>query len=129
MIRRRLANAPIVEALVDLRVDLSGMSVEDLDSAFSARVSARYPIKKQNQMVNVEIGEGGASKTQAVVRGHLYSSTDGLQIVQARLDGFTFSRLKPSTSGRRFVMRREASGTILLPYPSRRLSRAWLFAT
>ena len=94
------SNAPITEAVLDLRVQLKeGAVFEDLIQ-FAEAVAERYPEKRIRTSLEAKIHydketldlktEGTSSKD-----GYLMSSSDGRQVVQARLDGFTFSRLKP----------------------------------
>jgi uncharacterized protein (TIGR04255 family) len=91
-------NAPITEALIDIRVELptalAGLRV--LESVHE-RVKSGYPGKKKRLYVQGQFSAGdqvGASATQTHT-GFAFSSEDGKQIFQARLDGFTFSRLRP----------------------------------
>ena len=90
-------NAPISEALIDIRVHFpNALSLEALES-MHARIQDDYPRKEKRSYLQGQFSMGdavGAVATQTQV-GFAFSSTDGKQIVQARLDGFTFSRLKP----------------------------------
>jgi uncharacterized protein (TIGR04255 family) len=91
-------NAPITEALIDIRVELpsSAREIEDLQ-ALHERVKSRYPGKKKRMYVQGQFSAGdevGASATQTLM-GFSFSSEDGKQVFQARRDGFTFSRLRP----------------------------------
>lgn len=93
-------NAPITEAILDLRVQLpEEVNLAQL-AAFYNSVKERYPNKRErqswqgglklNSAGNVEVLE-----SQGGPDGYLFTSLEGKQIVQARLDGFTFNRLKP----------------------------------
>jgi len=90
-------NAPITEALIDIRVTVpDGVRLESLESIHE-RVKDSYPGKKKGVRVLGQFSGGallGASATQTDV-GFFFSSLDGKLIFQARLDGFTFSRLRP----------------------------------
>lgn len=92
---RHYPRAPITEALVDLRVSYpEGMSLERLKQ-FGDRVRNRYPSEATRDVFQAEIKLGqGASSTNTTL-GFVYHSADRLQAVQARLDGFTFSRFTP----------------------------------
>lgn len=97
-------NAPIVEAVIDLRVKTSeGFSREVLDR-FIKETSGEY----QNTEIQREI-QIVADATDASVRrvahdtGVRVRSSDGRHIVQARADGFAFSRLAPYESWAPFV--------------------------
>ena len=96
----RFANAPITEALLDIRArPPSGVDLARL-ATFQDAVKDLYPARRERFSwqggFQVKPGEtpevfppsGGPD-------GYLFTSKDGKQIVQARLDGFTFNRLKP----------------------------------
>jgi len=93
-------NAPITEALLDIRAELPlEVSLEHM-SVIHDSVKESYPNKRERISWHTGIqfkpdvipefqpAQGGAD-------GYLLSSLDGRQIVQARLDGYTFNRLKP----------------------------------
>jgi uncharacterized protein (TIGR04255 family) len=97
--RRHYANAPITEALIDIRVDLSpDTKVESLD-AFCDRVKADYPTHKNRFEATIQAQlspvAGVAASGKQTKLGFLLRSTDEKQVVQVGVDGFTFSRLKP----------------------------------
>ncbi len=92
-------NAPIKEALIDIRVDLPASAtlrtLEDLHRS----VGESYPGKKRSIYLEGQFsaGEGdqfGTSTKQKQI-GYQFSSADGRQIFHPRLDGFTYSRLRP----------------------------------
>lgn len=96
-------NAPITEALIDIRVNLpvSATGLRLLESVHG-RVRGTYPGKKRTLHVLGRFSGGdavGASATQTQT-GFAFSSEDGRQVFQARHDGFTFSRLRPYVSWR-----------------------------
>src|SRR5689334_8712067 len=90
-------NAPITEAVIDLRVKLSpGVTLASLENLHNS-VKARYPGKKKRLHVHGEFSAGdqlGAAARQETM-GFAFESESGKEIFQARLDGFTFSRLRP----------------------------------
>jgi uncharacterized protein (TIGR04255 family) len=91
-------NAPITEALIDIRVDLPA-SVTQLQALESVhdQVKSKYPGKKKGIQVFGQFSGGdavGASASQTLT-GFAFNSDDGKQIIQSRRDGFTFSRLRP----------------------------------
>ena len=91
-----LEQAPIVEALVDIQVDLGpDLGVLGLE-AFDDLVKADYPKKSEQRQLGIylSLGESRQISHADKPRGFKYESSDGLQVVQARHDGFTFSRLK-----------------------------------
>ena len=102
-------NAPIVEALLDIRVELPpDVGLEQLASLHDS-IRSGYPVRREHSSwqgnVRVEAESVQFNKTGGK-DGYLFSSEDGKQIVQARLNGFTFNRLKPYPSWDSF--RREA---------------------
>lgn len=96
----RFPKAPIAEALLDIQAKLS----PDVDLArlatFQEAIRDRYPTRRERSswQAGFEIKAGGSveiAPSEGRPDGCLFSSTDGRQIVQVRLDGFTFNRLKP----------------------------------
>lgn len=93
-------NAPITEAVLDLRVQLGENTAFEALDEFAEAVAKAYPEKKIRSNLEARLqfnkeahdlrAEGVATKD-----GYLLSSNDGRQVVQGRLSGFTFSRLKP----------------------------------
>ncbi len=96
--QEHLNNAPIVEALIDIRVKLpSDINVAKLQ-ALHPLVDELYPqvqeLKKGS--VTIKAGEAFEAATGDIRHiGYRYFSKDKKQILQSRLDGFTLSRLKP----------------------------------
>jgi uncharacterized protein (TIGR04255 family) len=96
----RFPNAPITEALLDIRAKFPGSLDLQRLASFHETVKDRYPDKREHfswrsgfQMkpggtVDVVQPSGGTD-------GYSFASKDGLQIVQARMNGFTLNRLKP----------------------------------
>lgn len=96
-----LPNAPVVEALVDLRVQLpTDFDVEVLRT-LHGRVAATYPRIETQRLIQGKVqfsGAGMVAKGQSrTVLGFRLLSQDGKNVVQVRRDGFTFSRLSPYT--------------------------------
>lgn len=94
-------NAPITEALLDIRVKLPPQTDLARLGAFHDTIKQKYPEKQERVSWRGHI-EVKASPAAQVFQsaaggpdGYLFTSIDGRQVVQARLDGFTFSRLKP----------------------------------
>ncbi len=89
--------APVTEALIDLHVRLPGGTPLSAIKEVASIVKAEYPEQKDRVYVEGQFSAGpevGASAKQTLMGYALYS-TDKLQVFQARLDGFTFSRLRP----------------------------------
>ena len=95
---RHYPHAPITEALVDLRVNYGPeVSLEKLRT-FGTSIKPNYPNEGIRDMVQSEISiAGGQPKTESkhTTLGYIWHSEDRRQAVQARIDGFTFSRFAP----------------------------------
>lgn len=96
---RHYSRGPITEAIIDLQVaPLPEEKLSVLDQ-MKEQVSESYlqqdPIFELTGLF--EFQPDGPANTQAQRRqvGYRYTSSDGRQIWQARLSGFTFSRLSP----------------------------------
>jgi len=95
----RFPNAPITEALLDIRVNLP----EHVDLAqlatFQDLIKDQYPSRHERVFwqSDFQLSQGDLRLSQPTGGpvGYLFTSLDGKQHVQARLDGFTFNRLKP----------------------------------
>ncbi|MBC8414593.1 TIGR04255 family protein, partial [bacterium] len=93
-----LNNAPIAEALIDIRVKLPAtLKVEIIDTIYDA-IKDKYPDKQEQKISELKLdlrSEDTVNSSGAIVNGYRYISSDKKQIVQTRLDGFTLSRLHP----------------------------------
>jgi hypothetical protein len=95
----RFPNAPITEALLDIRVKLS----EQIDLAQLATIQDlikdQYPSRHERLFwqSDLQIAQGDLkiSPPTGGPVGYAFTSLDGKQNIQARKDGFSFSRLKP----------------------------------
>ncbi len=93
---RKLKNAPITEAVVDIGVRLSAPQDESAYKRFAERINADYPTQQQRSQVELKVMLGKQSAEHvAKFAGNLFRSEDGIQVVQSRPEGLTFSRLKP----------------------------------
>ncbi len=90
-------NAPITEALIDIRVELPSSATLSTFEAIHAEVKDCYPGKRKRIYVEGQflVGQEPGATTKQTEMGFLFSSENGKQVFQARLDGFTFSRLRP----------------------------------
>ena len=93
-------HAPITEALIDLRVEYAKeMPLEQL-KGLGTLIHAAYPHSDTRDFLQAEIQFGpgqsqpGASSTRKTV-GYIFHAEDRRQAIQARVDGFTFSRFRP----------------------------------
>ncbi|MEF9426481.1 MAG: TIGR04255 family protein, partial [Candidatus Mariimomonas ferrooxydans] len=92
-----LKSAPITEALIDIRVKLPDDFSTDKLCAFTDRIQADYPTKKEVKKYEgrVDLLKETAIPLSKQHIGYRYDSKDNKQVVQATIEGFTFSRLKP----------------------------------
>lgn len=95
-------NAPITEAILDIRAELpETIRLDDLTS-FQNSIKARFPEKKERYSyeADFQFSQEGVSATppQHKLDGYLFESPIEKKIAQARLDGFTFNKLKPYES-------------------------------
>jgi uncharacterized protein (TIGR04255 family) len=94
-----LPKAPIEEALIDIRVTLpAGRALASL-RPFAESLATDYPRCRERVAVEgrMSVGPDGQHAFQSASQpdGYLVTSGDGLMVAQARLDGFSFSRLRP----------------------------------
>jgi uncharacterized protein (TIGR04255 family) len=93
-------NAPIVEAIFDIQMELpQSIGIAELE-AFCKTFASAYPEKKARRKFSgkfeVKDNEEPSAETFNLgVAGILNWSPDHKQALQIRLDGFSFSRLKP----------------------------------
>ena len=95
--RRLYSKAPIIEAIIELRVKLpEGVNLTRLEQC-GIEESQAYPNKKQTTvaMSQMELGESFSTSTSTKQLGFIFKSADEKQVFQARLDGFALSRLAP----------------------------------
>lgn len=94
-----LKNAPITEALIDIRIRVKEDFSVDRFLLLHDAVSSRYPQKKSRHKwegrFEFKKGESPISASAETVDGYIFTSIDGKQLFQARIDGFTFNKLKP----------------------------------
>lgn len=96
--QRHLPNAPIREALFDIRAQLPEKTTIDFLERMHQEVEADYPAKQTKRWVKSELQlrpDDPAITAGHGVTGFLFKNADGTQVVQFRLDGFSFSRLAP----------------------------------
>lgn len=93
--------APITEAIIDIRVQLpEGTQVAELEKVHEG-LEVAYPTKRNRMLAEFhgQMGEQGATAAASSKPiGFLFKSADEKQVFQARLDGFTMSRLAPYES-------------------------------
>ncbi|MDY7000560.1 MAG: TIGR04255 family protein [Thermodesulfobacteriota bacterium] len=100
---RYLKNAPITEAIIDFRIKPpSGIQVSDF-LPLTKTLQDQYPkvkdIRKFEGRFDFDMKKGKALKSslEETPQGYRCESDDEKNIVQFKIDGLTFSRLKPYT--------------------------------
>lgn len=94
-----LKNAPIAEAVVEIRVRMTGPVANERYSTFTERLKAEYPNSKNIRFVTARLhfdsdDEVKNDLANALV-GVRLDSEDGKWVVQAKNDGLTVSRMRP----------------------------------
>jgi uncharacterized protein (TIGR04255 family) len=94
-------NAPIVEAVVDLRATLPSGVTADTLAAIHDRIRADFPHRESQFEIAAQVvfsGGSPAASGQQRPHGFRFLTEDRKWIFQARLDGFTVSHLTPYTN-------------------------------
>lgn len=100
---RHLARAPIVEATLYVAVQPRPDVTAETLAALRTRLATRYP-SRETRLADAPFGALGrsverpdpAQGRQPV--GYVFTSSDGRNVVQARTDGLSVSRLRPYTT-------------------------------
>jgi uncharacterized protein (TIGR04255 family) len=99
--QRHLKNAPITEALIDIRVKLEKSFKVEKFETLKQELSDSYPITERQELLrqhNIFIkGMPLSSPLEGGINGYFYKTNDNTEIAQFRRDGFTFNRLNPYT--------------------------------
>lgn len=101
-----LKNAPISEAIIDLRVELPPEVGFKTIQRMKADLTSAYPDVKTRKLFLAEFRLGGElepeTDTKSQQDGLVFTSEDKQRVLQATLSGFTFSWLKPYKNWRAF---------------------------
>ncbi|KJJ83529.1 hypothetical protein OMAG_002616 [Candidatus Omnitrophus magneticus] len=100
-------NPPITEAILDIKTTLPPDIFLSHLQEFQEFVKSDYPVKKERRSFEggVQFKSGSAPEFKASpekVDGFLFHADDGKSIVQVRLDGFTFNKLRPYSNWEKF---------------------------
>jgi uncharacterized protein (TIGR04255 family) len=100
--QRHLNNAPITEAIIDIRGKLPNEFKVDQFEAIKNELEKNYPImdKQQTSEVRFEFKEGKPKffpHEDLGIQGYFFKTNDKIKIAQFRVNGFTFNHLKPYT--------------------------------
>jgi uncharacterized protein (TIGR04255 family) len=98
--RDHLKNAPIVEAVIDIRVLRELAASPDTFAGLTSSIGQRYSQVGSIHSLEARFGiESGKELPPAQRRADLgWRYQAGPEVVQFRVDGFTFSRLEPYTN-------------------------------
>lgn len=95
--RKYYSRTPITEAVIDIRVELLPEVQPDFLVQVQSSIQAEYP-ERENMFILeglMMVGDSVAARANQSQIGYRFVSSDHKQILQTRLDGFTFSRLAP----------------------------------
>jgi len=100
---RHLANAPITEAVFNFRVrarrSFDAESLRGLADALSSEFPETEEHRQVRAQFNLTPGQEGPLRVESeALQGFSLKSGDARSIVQLKVDGFSFHRLKPYTS-------------------------------
>ena len=103
-----LEHAPIAEAVIDIRAQLPPEVGLEALAAFNSGLEDRFShrIERRSIDTRIEYQQGTAPKVIAPSSepdGYLFQAPNELLVAQARLDGFTLSRLRPYHDGDTFT--------------------------
>lgn len=98
--QRHLENAPITEALLDIRAKLPKEFHTKEFLPLMEKLSKQYPISKEQRawegQHKIDKGQYVESSVKDLgIQGYFLKTSDEKNIVQLRIDGFTLNRLKP----------------------------------
>lgn len=97
-------HAPITEALLDIQVALPDQISPETLKHFQEDIKDRFPFMEEQGILQLEVapdeGNGPQFKQTEEMQGYLFRSPEEptSKVVQARMDGFTFSKLAPYES-------------------------------
>ncbi|HEY3321496.1 MAG TPA: TIGR04255 family protein [Planctomycetota bacterium] len=100
---RKLQHPPIVEAVLDIECDLPpGRPFAEIESMARERFRDQYPKRRSQTLhqIQFELRPDSASKqdVRLGVQAFQFLHEDEKQLVQVRLQGFSFNRLAPYTT-------------------------------
>ena len=99
---RHLNNAPITEAIIDFRVKLPSEFKAEAFLELKNLIGERFPKVEERRLFTSQfrINKGELqlpSSKYHGVQGYFFRPKDDKKVAQFRVDGFTFSRLRPYT--------------------------------
>lgn len=100
-------NAPIREAIFDIKIEELDASYIDKIESLHDFVVEKYPIKEKRLSINGQIkvvGDEVQTPFNSSIDGFIFKSKDGKQMVQMRMDGFTFNLVDQYSDWNSFSM-------------------------
>ena len=99
---RHLNNAPITEAIIDFRVKLPSEFKVEAFLELKETIGDRFPEVQERKLFSnqLRIKKGEPQPPSAAyhgIQGYFFRPEADKKVAQFRIDGFTFSRLKPYT--------------------------------
>ncbi len=95
---QRLTKAPIVEASIDVQVEPPLPHLDDLDR-FGELAREEFPERKRvvqwQGSVDLSVDEPKVTSPSPEVKGYAFWAADKKRVMQARVNGFSFSHLAP----------------------------------
>ncbi len=100
---RHLSRAPITEAIVDFRVKANSEFQVATFADLREVLRGEFPEVAEQKLFQATFGVSKGDllaprETNVGLGGFIFKSSDGLDLVQFRIDGFTYNRLKPYSS-------------------------------
>ncbi len=96
-----LRNAPIHEALIDIRLSLPPNFDVKKFLTIKSKLKSKYPMIDERWELTGEIEFAPTGSSQSMQRksqGYWFKNQEGTKIVQFRNNGFTFNKLRPYSS-------------------------------
>ncbi len=100
-------NAPITEALMDIIVQLpQETDPEQLERLYD-HIKEKYPEKDKKYLFEARVEfakekEPDIERSPAKFQGYIFKSSKEKKLIQAKINGFTFNKLKPYESWDKF---------------------------
>ncbi len=112
---RHLSRAPITEALIDIRLTLPKETrtlpyLAELNTQFGGSYTDRKDIKECQY--KVQFGRPELDEKTSTQLGFRYTNAENTQVIQATINGFTFSRLPPYENWERLKEEAKRTWTI-----------------
>lgn len=98
--RHQYRRPPVVEALIDIHVAFAGAINVPVLRQVWAGDEAQYPTEQQLMatQLTIDVGTGAPTSQTQEVMGYRFISSSQNAVIQARSNGFSFSRLPPYSS-------------------------------